>query len=352
MNLARWSAAFAVIALLATVSAGCGPRRVQYGRPGTVVVNPRGVVVSSAQPQRGAGWAWQEVRPPTTGLACRMPVQPRFQQRVGRERDGVFYRRVDARAEVPFGNFAVLVTEWEGGIVGDALEAAASLADEIFEREGLGQRRSTRLDVPGFYGREDTGVAQNGAFVALRQFVGRSRIYVAVSIVRSDRGGLGMAEQFMGSIRLDGADAILPMGRGGAPLPLFLPETDFAVRMPPVTSRRTEDVTIGEDTVVSHVFFADAGQTRYRVRVFDLSHALESDFPTRLAEHLQLGVAGAAVSTSGFPGRVYQRTVETVTIESRLFVTGSRIYIIEVAAPSGRADDDATRTFFDSFRIL
>src|SRR5690606_15695007 len=95
-------------------------------------------------------------------------------------------------------------------------------------------RRTQRLDIGGFYGREDTGLAPNGVFVALRQFVGARRIYVAFAIVAHAPGPLATAESFMGSIRLDVDDALLPVGGASTALSaIFVPETDFAVRMPP-----------------------------------------------------------------------------------------------------------------------
>ena len=70
------------------------------------------------------GWAWPEVNPPGLGIAFRMPGPPRYEQRFGREEDGAFYRSISARTEVPYGSFGMIVTEWEGGLVGDTLEAA------------------------------------------------------------------------------------------------------------------------------------------------------------------------------------------------------------------------------------
>lgn len=333
---------------------GCTSRR-QYGSSTAPTYGyrgaPQGQYGQARQPS--GGWAWAEVRPAQTGFACRMPAQPRYNHRVGRDPDGAFYRTINARTQVPYGSFAVIVTEWEGGLVGDPLEAAASAANDIFSRERLGRRRSQTLDVPGFYGREDTGVAPNGLFVALRQFVGRNRIYVAVAIVQSAPAPLSTAESFMSSIRLDAGDALLPTGRGTEPTPLFLPETDFAVRMPPVTARRTEDVSFADRTITSHSFFSDAGATRFRVRVFEIGNSnMEPEMGARLARQLELGDPGAPVSASGFPGTSFRRRTGAADVYARVFVTAGRIYVLEVATRSDDPQSTVVRNFFDSFRIL
>lgn len=325
--------------------AGCGARRVEY-RPADLA--PRVAGATEAQ----GGWAWPEVTVEGTGLTCRFPAQPHYDQRVGREDDGAFYRTRSARSRVPYGSFGVSVTEWEGGLVGDPLEAAASMADDVFATQHLRERRSQRLDIPGFYGREDTGLAQNGGFVALRQFVGRSRIYVAFAVVSNAPGPLSTAEGFMGSIRLDAEDALLPMGTGREPSPVFMPETDFAVRMPPLSARRTEDLEIGERTVPMQSFVAEGVGVRLRVRVIEVRGGADPELVAQIVAQLSLGQPGGPVSASGFPGTAYERTTGNVVVRGRVFVTAARVYVLEAATPPAPSVDPTVRGFFDSFRIL
>lgn len=337
---------------------GCGRRRVNYQPTGPQVAGQQGWAQPRiAQPGQAVtpqdGWMWAEINPRGLGLACRMPATPRYEQRIGREDDGAFYRSGSARVTVPYGNFGVIVTEWEGGIVGDPLDAAHDLANTVFSEQQLTERRSKRLDVAGFYGREDTGVGPNGAFVALRQFVGARRIYVAFAIVARAHGPLGSAEAFMSSIRLDTGDAIFPVGgsseRASA---IFVPETDFAVRMPPLSSRRTEDLTIGDYTLTTHSFVAETPGARLRVRVIDLPERADLEVVQEITQGLALGQLGAPVSASGFPGNAFTRTSGNVAIDGRLFITASRMYVIEAARPSTQPASALAREFFESFRIL
>lgn len=341
----RWLLCFAMLVVMA--GPGCARRSRAAFQPNGAPPNG-GPQVAGQQ-----GWAWPEITPPGLGVAFRMPAQPRYEQRFGREEDGAFYRSISARAEVPYGAFGMIVTEWEGGLVGDTLEAAHEVANNVFSEQQLTQRRTQRLDIGGFYGREDTGLAPNGVFVALRQFVGARRIYVAFAIVAHAPGPLATAESFMGSIRLDVDDALLPVGGTSTALSaIFVPETDFAVRMPPISSRRTEDLRVGDHNVVTHSFVSETAGARLRVRVIDLPERADPETVEEVTRALALGQTGAPVSASGFPGNVFTRTTGSVSIEGRMFITAQRIYVIEAARPGSGQASDTVRDFFDSFRIL
>lgn len=337
-----WLRLLCASTLVLSLASGCARRARYEYRPQT------GPQVAGQR-----GWAWPEVNPPGLGIACRMPAAPRYEQRVGREDDGAFYRSISARSTVPYGTFGVIVTEWEGGIVGDPLESAHELANEVFSEQQLTQRRSQRLDIAGFYGREDTGLGPNGVFVALRQFVGARRIYIAFAIVAHQPGPLSTAESFMSSVRLDVGDAILPVGgESTVASAIFVPETDFAARMPPISSRRTEDLAVGDRTLVTHSFVSETPQARLRVRVIDLPDRVDAELVQEVTETLGLGEQGPPVSASGFPGTTFARTSGSVAIEGRMFITASRIYVIEAARPSAQPAADIIREFLDSFRIL
>ncbi len=334
-------------ALLLLATPGCRARRVEYGGVYGNVHAPQ--VAASA----GTGWGWNDVAVQGTGLSCRFPTQARYTQRVGREPDGAFYRTRSARAEVPYGVFGVSITEWEGGLVGDPLEVARRVADDIFSTAELRDRRTQRLDIAGFYGREDVGIAPDGVFVALRQFVGQRRIYLAIATVANAPGPLGTAERFMTSIRIDTADAILPVGHGAEPAPMFMPETDFAVRMLPVSSRRSEDLDLGERRVPMQSFVSDGPGVRLRVRVIEVTGGVEPEMLEQIADRLSLGQRRDPVSCSGFPGANFaERASGNVVIRARLFVTANRVYVLESASRPAQSHDPIIETFFDSFRIL
>ncbi|HJL17440.1 MAG TPA: hypothetical protein RMH99_17355, partial [Sandaracinaceae bacterium LLY-WYZ-13_1] len=238
-------------------------------------------------------------------------------------------------------------------LVGDPLEAASGVADSVFETQELSQRRSTRLDIPGFYGREDVGVAPNGAFVALRQFVGRSRVYVAMAVVANARRPLGAAEHFMGSIELDESDAILPFGAPGELEAIYLPEADFTVRMPALTHRRTVDVRVGEHTRSAWVFESRGDDVRYRVRVIAFPEGVPPGSLAEVREGLSLGDGRGPVHASGFGGRAFTRSSDSTRVDARAYVTAHRVYVVEAARRRGdRAHRAEVTEFFSSFRIL
>lgn len=297
--------------------------------------------------------SWSNVTLPGTGVSCRMPGLPRLNESVRREDDGTFLRTRGGRLQLPTGSFGLLVIEWEGGMVGDALRAARELADEVFETEQLGHRRTVRVEVPGFYAREDTGVADNGVFVALRQFVGRDRVYIAMSSVPNQPHALRAAEAFMTSVRLPTADALFPMGQGGAPRQIFVPEADFAVRMPALSMQRAQDVDVGDHRLAAQVYGAQYGQVRFRIRVIDLPREpIDGELIDVFAQALGLGTRGEALTMSGFPGAAFQRSIQGGFIESRVFLTVGRIYVLEAAMPAALSRTGDTRAFFDSFRIM
>jgi hypothetical protein len=122
--------------------------------------------------------------------------------------------------------------------------------------------------------------------------------------------------------------------------------------MPPISSRRTEDLRVGDHTVVAHSFVSETAGARLRVRVIDLPEGADPETVEEVTRALALGETGAPVSASGFPGVVFARTSGSVSIEGRMFITASRLYVIEAARPGSARSSDAVRDFFDSFRIL
>ena len=309
----------------------------------------RGGWGSPSRPSAGAGPAgWFPVRQPNAGFACRMPAAARVESNSGYAEDGASYQSMQVYAEAPFGRFAVFVTQWQGGVVGDPLEIARHLADSILEHTETPDRHANRVSIPGFYAREDTGHAANGTFFAFRQFFGRDRIYVAVASVRDDRMGLRAAEQFMQSISLDRHDALLPYGDSSAPVPIYLPDADFAVDMPPLASRRSAEITVDGETESTWVFESRHPSGVCRVTVVPFRSRVPEGALDSVAEALSLGAPGRYLSASGYPGRAYTPEGDR---RARAFETTSRVYVLELTGV-GALGDAAADAFFDSFRIL
>jgi hypothetical protein len=323
------------VACVAMAVAGCGRQRVEYGRSWGR---------QSAPPSEAYGWT--TVQPPGAGFACRMPGRPEMSGGVGRSEDGSGYQSLRSRVTLPYGTFGVIVTSFEGGVVGDPLALARGLADRITQIGELTDRRARRLNMPGFFGREDVGHV-DGGFVALRQFVGRDRLYVAVATVRNDPTGLHAAELFMDSIHVDRADALLPFGDSSGLVGLYMPEADFAVRMPPLTAQETRQLEIDGATVDAQVFESRHAGVTYRVSVVEFPDGAPDEALDEVASRLNLGQVAATAHASGFPGRAYRPADRGRT---RAFVTEHRVYVLE-ARVTGQVPGDVA-TFLESFRIL
>lgn len=277
-----------------------------------------------------------------------MPSTPRIETSSGYDDDGAAYQSVRVRADSPYGVFGMFVTQWEGGVVGDPLVIARELAESILERTDTPDRRATRVAIPGFYAREDIGHAANGSFFALRQFFGRDRIYVAVASVRSDPTGLRAAEEFMRSIALDRRDALLPFGDSTQPVPLYLPDVDFAVHMPPLASRRSSAIEVDGAPVDASMFESRHASGVYRVTVVSFPDHVPEQALEHVATTLSLGAADRYIDASGYPGRTFQPTGDRA---ARAFATPNRVYVLEIIGASGLAQA-ARDDFFGSFRIL
>ena len=330
-----------IVIVTSLASTGCRTR-VQYPSAPMQVAT-----IGPVGAQGPVGWA--DVRQPEAGFACQMPAIPRIETDSGSAEDGATFQTIRVRATAPYGTFGVVATQWEGGVVGDPLSTSRGLVEHVLELTDLPDHRARRVSMPGFYAREDTGRLADGTFFALRQFFGRERIYVAVVTVQSDPTGLRAAEQFMQSIALDRRDALLPMGDGVVPVPLYLPDVDFSVSMPPLASRRAAPIDIEDAGSEAWIFESRHAQRGfYRVTVVEFADGAPDDALDRIAGAFSLGAPGRYVHTSGFPGCTYDPGAGRSV---RAFVTASRVYVLEITAADALGAD-ATAAFFDSFRIL
>jgi len=337
----RWIVIWSLSLLL--LLPACGRRRALHPRSGG-----QGQWGAPAG-QRGG---WISVSPPRTGVTVQMPAAPQTSTRSGRDDDGARFHSTMVRSQAATGSFALIITEWEGGLVGDPLIAAAEVADDLFETQELGRRRSNRLDMPGFYGREDVGVAPNGAFVALRQFVGRHRIYVALAVVANHQLNLQVAEHFMASIELQNSDALLPFGQPSELEAIYMPEADFSVRMPALTHRSSSEVEIAGRTRSAWTYESRGSDARYRIRVIAFEESPPEGILETVGTQLSLGTRQHPTDASGFPGHVYSRASDSGVGAARVFVTATRVYVVDEAHRRGATEHEArAREFFDSFRI-
>lgn len=306
---------------------GCAPR---------VAVHPSG----------GAGWV--EVTPPGAGIAAQMPGRPTMTRGQRVEDDGTPVVVTTVRSETGVGSFSLIVADFEGGTVGDPILLAHTLAEGILGELHLSNATAERLDLPGFYVRQDVGAHQQGVVVGVRQYVGARRIYVAIAAVPQRPDLLAMADHFMESIRVDPADRLYPAASDGAAPwgPVYSPGESFAVEMPAVANVETTTLGLPSGEAAERAFEGRAGEATYRVRVIAFADPSRTASIEEVAAALSLGDATGPTQASGFPGRAHH-AAGAAPIDSRVFRTAGRIYVLETTG----AAPDAAR-FFDSFRIL
>lgn len=327
------------IALIALLAMGCTPplsARMAEGRRREDLGAP------SRTP---AGTGWTRARTERGGFSIRMPRRPSVARGEGYAEDGARYEVTSLRLTTPLGLYAALAIEWEGGVVGDALESSRQLALRVFDSTEMARRSAERLRVPGYYAREDVGQMADGTYVALRQYVGRRRVYVVLAAVRGTEASVAVARTFVESMELEDDDAILPLGGDGAPVALYMPESDFAVTMPPLTMMRLEQVDVAERSAEVAIYESQRAGTLLRIRVVAFDRGRPDGAVDAVASAFDLGESAGFVSCSGFPGRRFTgRDGKT----SLVFATAGRVYVL-TALSSQTASFDG---FFDSFRIL
>ena len=303
---------------------------------------------------------WTTIAPSGSGVSVAFPAQPRIGTGRGQDDDGAPTTTWEIEARAPFGFFGMFVVAWEGGIVGDPLPGTTSLARSVFDRGELHLERSQRIAVEGFFGREDIGSNEQGAFVALRQFVGSDRAVMAVAVVpRNSRDALAVAERFMGSIVLDRRAALFPTGgarrAGGRWTPLYVPESDFGIRMPAAPDVRERRMRIGGAEAVVSTFGSRDEWGTYRVRVIDFPSQVPDGAFEEVCQRLHLTNDVRPVESAGFPGRVYTGDGGGRRTWARVFRTSGRIYVVQATGPrsgNSRARSSILHRFFESFRIL
>lgn len=346
----------AVVAALVILAGlpGCR-RRARFGTP------TYGGSYQGAPAQQRGGVQWTRAAPDNAGFEVQMPVRYRMDGRNGHDDDGARTATATVVGEAQWGYFGVVSVWFEGGIVGDPVPGTVELARGIFDRGELDLEASRRLAVEGFYAREDTGADSRGAFVALRQFVGRDRVIMAVAVVpRNSREALGVAEHFMRSIRLDSRYALFPRQgtrrSGGAWTPLYVPELDFGVRLPSSPEIEGRDMQIADAAAHVTTFGSQDEWGTFRVRVITFERGVPDDAVDDVCERLRLTEEVRPVHASGFPGRVYTGDGGSRRSIARVFLTLERIYVVQATGPRARIGDAAVRAhlrdFFDSFRIL
>lgn len=295
-----------------------------------------------------ASMAWVRVTPPGTGIAAEMPGQPNIVQERGVEDDGTGVILTSVRSEMLAAHFGLIVAEFEGGMVGDPIELARTFAEGMIGQLDLDATRAERLDVPGFYARQDVATHREGVVIGIRQFVGARRVYVAIAAVPAMPEAAHVADHFLSSIELDPGDRLYAAATEeiAAWSIVYNPGDDFAVEMPAVAEVRTSTLRLPAGEVHQRSFEARGPDGRYLVRVIGFGDRSPDGSLDEVATALGLGEASGPVQASGFPGRAHRRSrPDGGTIESRIFRTAGRVYVLETT-------DGAATRFFDSFRIL
>jgi len=344
-------------AALAIALGGCR-RRVSPGGYPTYGGRP-GYAPQQPAPSMG----WSRVSPDVGGVSIEVPSrQPARQSHTERAEDGARRYVSSVSVENRAGLFGLLVVRWEGGIVGDPLPAASELARSIFERAEIPRDSSRRVTRNGFYGREDTGSNDGGAFVRLQQFIGSDRVVLAVAIIARDSPpAQQMAERFLGSLQLDPRHALFAapgtQRSDGGWTPLYIPESDFGIRMPAAPSVQEQELRIAARPVTVSMFQSTDDWGTYLVRVITFPQGgVPDEAFEEVRRRLNLQDRVRFVQSSGYPGWVYTTDADGRRTLARVFLTGSRIYVVTAQGPmQGLRQRPIQRrilSYFDSFRIL
>lgn len=325
---------------LALTSAGC---------------RARGYYGYASQPVAG-NQGWVRLSPPGSGLTCTMPGQPRMERRQDQDDDGTAVTVTAMQTRFPRGLFQVHVLHYEHGITGDPLEIVREIALGVLDLPDLHLEHSVRLDLPGYYAREDVVTHPQGAYIGMRQLFGRQRIYVAVVAVPRDQMAMRDAQQFLSSVQVDGNDALYPVAGAGvdnAFHPIYMPQDDFAVHMPPIARVQSEEVIIDSVHAQHQLFEAERGGVTYRVRIVGFrDENIPENALEQVATRFGLGSATGPAQASGFPGVQTELSGnQGEAITSRLFRTATRIYVLETRFAGGNPPADV-EDFFSSLRIL
>lgn len=305
--------------------------------------------------------AWRTVSSSDGSATVLMPVRPVENTTTSQEEDGARRTATLLHGETSFGYFGLFVVRFEGGIVGNPLAGVGDVAAEVFRRVEIERRRSRRLSVDGFYAREDVGADAEGAFVALRQFVGDDRVVVAMVAVPRTPDMLRIAERYMESIQLDPSHALFPTAGSrhsdGTWTPVYLPEADFGVELPSAPALREQTVELAGQRAGVQTFESRDAWGIYRVRVVGFggdsppSGAYEA---LRRMIHADRDIR--PVHANGFPGRVYTRDDGANRHWIRMYQTVGRLYVVEAigarASIRDRRVGQRLLSFFQSFRIL
>jgi hypothetical protein len=305
----------------------------------------------------GAGpGGWARVSAPGTSASFVMPGQPQTQTTRHVHDDGTPFVQTQAVSRTASGYFAVSVVDVEGGLVGDPLRELDAVTEAVAEELHFAEQRVTRLDVPGFYGRQVAGRTNEGVVVIMRSYLGFRRIYTAVVGVPDTPASEPVVAAFLDGVELDPSDTLYPHATTAASrpdeavwAPVFMPEDDFGVEMPVVSEVSVGQIRIAEREAAVRTYESTLGATRYRVRVVPFEESLRPELDA-VGEALSLGEREGPSQASGYPGAAFRRSAPDDAGESRVIVTASRVYVLEVSHPSG--EDASADRFFDSLRIL
>jgi hypothetical protein len=238
--------------------------------------------------------------------------------------------------------------------VGDPLELTHNLAERMLGRLPVEPVRSVRLDVPGFYGREDVARNSDRVLVRMRQFIGAHRLYVAIAVVPEAPQTMAVADQFMESVSIDPRDALYERVSGNGPGrwgPVYLPEDDFAVQMPAINNVSSRSLRLPSAEAAVRSYEARGETAYYRISVIILSEGTTDTTLDEIARAFALGERTGPSTASGFPGYALIGETQSHATESRIYRTTNRVYVLQAMARTA-GGSLAADNFFDSLRIL
>jgi hypothetical protein len=141
----------------------------------------------------------------------------------------------------------------------------------------------------------------------------------------------------------------------------------FSIMTPVALQEETQPLETEAGKIMLHLFAAQEGFTGYFVSYCDYPpDFIKKKEPEKMLEDARDGavsndqgklVSDTKISLAGHPGREVVIDARGPhgpkgLIRGRLFMVGNRLYQIMVVAPQGRGDDQATKGFLQSFKLL
>ncbi len=314
------------------------------------------------------GFGWVDVVPPGAGMQVSMPKPPQLEASHGRTGDGGRITTTNGRTETPTVLYRFLVSDFEGGLEGNAVATLDELVGDFIEASsGAEIRSSGPVDMQGFPGTELVLFRyEEEIVVRVRQWVGRKRTYIflAATPAQNESENRPFIDHYFSSIRLDPSDAPAPNGDGTLDparwSSIYPPDDDFAIQMPGNVRMAQQSRTIGGDSVEGRVYYVQRADQKvaFGVHVLHFDDGPPDDaFGDMERSVLERGFTVRERRTThrnGFPATALTY-VSSTTVAYEVYVkTAHRVYVVSCHAPVGEEASlsEPRDRFFRSLRIL